>query len=176
AGRDRENRCRGDLRRGVRWDGHFAERDLLVAEQAELDALVGGRVAVPLEAGALEVLDLEPVLLDVVGDREAEDGRAVVALPEVAEGAADRVLRLPEIAPARVGGGDRRWTGLAELEAEVAELHLLVGRVLGPVLEAGPLEVLDVVPVHHELAGARVAEDVDAAVGVEVVEERVADA
>src|SRR5439155_4012429 len=81
----------------------LAERDHLVAEQAELDTQLGRVLAVPLEAGLLEVLDGEAVLDQLVADRQAEDGRAAAPLPEVAEAAADRVLGLLE--PAAVGVG-----------------------------------------------------------------------
>ena len=77
----------------------------LPAEQAELD-LVGraGVLRVVLEAGALEVLDgVGPAvggvdLAELLGQRQAEEGQPAVGLPVGAEAAAERMLRLGEVA------------------------------------------------------------------------------
>src|SRR5439155_1113147 len=154
------------------------ERDLAVV--GRVDGAAG--VLALVEQSRLAAVDVHRVdaRVGVLPDREGDlvaiagDG-GVDAAAHLDGVEAVRVLSLLEPAAVGVGRLDARRAGATELESEVAELDLLAGRVLGPVLEAGALEVLDVAAALGELAGARVAEDLDAAVGVEEVEEGVAD-
>ena len=88
------------LRYGLRFDGQFAARPLVghCAEQAELDHLsFACQFGVVLHAGAFEPLHGQPVLIQRLGDRVAEQFDAAVSLPVGKEWLGQRVAGLFDV-------------------------------------------------------------------------------
>src|SRR4051812_4888308 len=102
-----------------------------------------------------------------------EDNQIAVGPKEVAKAATQGVAGLRVIGPSRVARGrdlawGQRW--IARSHDRVANQHQLDvkrGRVLRPALQARPLKILNQAPLRDEHLGARITEDVEAAVVVE---------
>jgi hypothetical protein len=152
--------------------GDGSEPVLLDAEEAKLYFVRGGLLRVQLEAVALEILDFIgfPVvggkLAERLAEREAELGKATIAVPVLQDFAGDGVARLrePHFALAiGVGGpgnaqegsivsvayftgrGVNRPSPLDQARSEEAKQNVVGWRVFRVCLEAGTLEPLRLV-------------------------------
>ncbi len=186
----RADRGGDDRRRGViRHLGDRAVEDLPVLgeglgpQEAEQHLVPRDLLGVVLEAVALEVLHGVGLAIggvdlgELLGQGEAEDREAAIALPVAQEGAAQGVAGLTErgaVGGAGVGRGAALRAVPREVVAEEGQQHLVLRLVLRVPLHDRALVVLhDQAAIVHEGLADRQAEDLQAAVRLPEGEEGV---